>query len=259
MSTYVMRGVCTDEQHGLPAARQLHGQAAGARRLACSQAPVRHLPAPGVHRKQEAELGLAHTALATCSACLAQSNDTSCIREAAEWADRRISTLGCPGPGCVAEMAPDQPPSPWCRLTAGSPSKPPQPCKNLGRTPCLHSVLVGFAPAESQAAPALLPCCAALKSRTGTSARQETATQLSRPVKKARKARKANSGLLDTWLLGPLLGLRFRLWTLAHTLGWTTNQPGLAGTVESCLVLSCNGCWHAFHSIVGDRLSGCSH
>ena len=63
--------------------------------------------------------------------------------------------------------------------------------------------------------------------------------QLSRPVKKARKARKANPGLLDTWLIGPLLGLRFRLWTLAHTLGWTTNQPGLAGTVESCLVLSC--------------------
>ena len=62
--------------------------------------------------------------------------------------------------------------------------------------------------------------------------------QLSRPVKKARKARKANPGLLDTWLIGPLLGLRFRLWTLAHTLGWTTNQPGLAGTVESCLVLS---------------------
>ena len=61
--------------------------------------------------------------------------------------------------------------------------------------------------------------------------------QLSRPVKKARKARKANPGLLDTWLIGPLLGLRFRLWTLAHTLGWTTNQPGLAGTVESCLVL----------------------
>ena len=61
--------------------------------------------------------------------------------------------------------------------------------------------------------------------------------QLSRPVKKARKARKANPGLLDTWLIGPLLGLRFRLWTLAHTLGWTTNQPGLAGTVESCLCL----------------------
>ena len=60
----------------------------------------------------------------------------------------------------------------------------------------------------------------------------------SRLVKKARKARKANPGLLDTWLLGPLLGLHFRLWTLAHTLGWTTNQPGLAGTVESCLVLS---------------------
>ena len=42
---------------------------------------------------------------------------------------------------------------------------------------------------------------------------------------------------------GPLLGLRFRLWTLAHTLGWTTNQPGLAGTVESCLVLSCRSTW----------------
>ena len=61
--------------------------------------------------------------------------------------------------------------------------------------------------------------------------------QLSRPVKKARKGRKATPGLLDTWLLGPLLGLRFRLWTLAHTLGWTTHQPGLAGTVESCLGL----------------------
>ena len=61
--------------------------------------------------------------------------------------------------------------------------------------------------------------------------------QPSRPVKKARKARKANPGLLDTWLLGPLLGLRFRLWTLAHTLGWTTISRGWLGQLN--LVLSC--------------------
>ena len=43
-------------------------------------------------------------------------------------------------------------------------------------------------------------------------------------------------GVLSRLLDCPRGCLRFRLWTLAHTLGWTTNQPGLAGTVESCLV-----------------------
>ena len=38
-------------------------------------------------------------------------------------------------------------------------------------------------------------------------------------------------------MLGPLLGLRFRLWTLAHTLGWTPTNRGWLGQLN--LVLSC--------------------